>query len=403
MKISFFITQDLNSPSGLGRFFPWAKEMSKLNYEIKVFALHADYSNLPRKKENIKGVKVNYIGQMHVKKIGNSKTYFPIWKLLCLLIVSTGKFIFYSLFDDYDVLIIGKPHPMNGIAGIIAKIFRRKKILVDIDDLEVSSNHFQKNWQRRIVQYFENKLPFFADLIVTNTKFTKNRLLKAGIPEDIIYLLPNGIDHDRFGEVNLTQGEILKNQLGLSEKKIIGYIGTISLVSHPIEILLEALAKLKSLIPDIHLIIVGGGEDLSKIQQIIRDLEIQNIVTIVGRVEPMNIYNYYKICDVTVDPVYNNDTAKARLPLKMFESWAVGVPFVTSDVGDRKFYLSNPLTGLVAEDDNPNELVKVIYKVLSDERLRNKIIENGISKSKEFYWDILSRNFLNFLNERFFK
>jgi len=400
MKFLFLLTQDLNSPSGLGRFFPLAKELTKLENQIKILTLHSDYFNLNNKKECKDNVEIIYLGQMQVQKIGSEKFYYKFTKFIFLMSTATIKFSLYALFGDYEVLFVGKPHPMNGIAGFLGKKLRHKKLIVDCDDLESSSNRFQNNWQRTIVSFFENKLPLYADIVVTNTYFTKERLLTIGVSEEKILILPNGIDRDRFKENDSVRREILKSELKIAGKKIVGYIGTLSVISHPIEILLEAIALLKTLIIDIHLIIVGGGEDIHYIRRKIMEFQIADIVTLVGRIEPDKISDYYQICDVTVDPVYKNDIAKARLPLKMFESWVVGVPFVTSDVGDRKLYLSNPLSGLTADGDSAIDLSTAIYQILSDEILKKYLIKNGLENSKRYYWDVISKNFLDAIIER---
>ena len=46
MKITFFLTQDIESPSGLGRFFPLAKELSRLDHQVKIICLHSNYFSL---------------------------------------------------------------------------------------------------------------------------------------------------------------------------------------------------------------------------------------------------------------------------------------------------------------------------------------------------------------------
>jgi len=397
MKIFIFLTQDLESPSGLGRFFPLAKELAKLDYQVKIYSLHSNYFSLKNKKETIDRVEVIYLGQMQVLKIGNEKKYYKPIYFMYLMTIATIKFLFYALSGDYDLVYVGKPHPMNGIAGLIGKIIRKKMLIIDCDDLESSSNNFQNKWQQSIVNFFEKKLPLYANKVVTNTFFFKDKLIKAGVCEENIYLLPNGIDLDRFEEDQSFEAGKLKKQLGLSKKRIIGYIGTISVISHPIEILLDAFVILKTQIDNIHLLIVGAGEDLLYIQNKIKELEINDSVTMVGRINSRNISNYYKVCDISVDPVYDNNVAKARLPLKMFESWVVGVPFVTSDVGDRKFYLHSPISGIVAKGDLANDLANAIYLGLTDLELRKMIIQNGLIKSKKYSWNVLTKNFSDFL------
>lgn len=397
MKITFFLTQDLNSPSGLGRYFPWAKELSKLNHEIKIYALHSNYSSLNNKREIIDGVEVHYIGQMHVKKFANSKVYFGSLTLLALMISATIKFIYYSLFDDYNVLIIGKPHPMNGIASIFSKIVRRKNIIVDCDDDETHSGNFKKKWQKLVICFFEKSIPKIADVVTTNTKYTEQRLIKDGISKEKIFYLTNGVDPDRFTNIDENRLFTLRRELGLENKKVVAYLGSMSLASHAINLLIDAFEEIVKENTDIMMLLVGGGEDFDYIQKIVNKKGIKSRTVFTGRVNSGDIKYYYKLADITVDPVYNDIAAKARLPLKMFESWVLGVPFITSDVGDRKIFLSNPISGLVAEGDSAIELAIEISRGLTDEKLRKIIIKNGLIRSKNYTWTVLSMKFLEFL------
>ena len=58
MKILFLLTQDLQSPSGLGRYLPLASELSALGHDVYVAALHANYKSLVEKKYKIGGFMV---------------------------------------------------------------------------------------------------------------------------------------------------------------------------------------------------------------------------------------------------------------------------------------------------------------------------------------------------------
>jgi hypothetical protein len=64
----FLLTQDLECPSGLGRYWPWAKALAKIGHPVEIAALHSDYSALGLKEFEQEGVRVRYVGQMHVLK-----------------------------------------------------------------------------------------------------------------------------------------------------------------------------------------------------------------------------------------------------------------------------------------------------------------------------------------------
>jgi glycosyltransferase involved in cell wall biosynthesis len=132
---------------------------------------------------------------------------------------------------------------------------------------------------------------------------------------------------------------------------------------------------------------------MNLLSELAQELGISRATRFCGRVPPEKIPLYYALADVSVDPVYDNDAARGRSPLKLFESWACGVPFVTADVGDRKSLLGDPPAGLLAQPGNPESLAELIQQVLSDKALANSVAEAGKLKVKDYYWDRLAIEF----------
>jgi glycosyltransferase involved in cell wall biosynthesis len=138
---------------------------------------------------------------------------------------------------------------------------------------------------------------------------------------------------------------------------------------------------------------VGGGEDYEALQQLTDSLGIRENVQFCGRVPAEQVVLYYHQATVSVDPVYDDDTARGRSPLKLFESWICGVPYVSGDVGDRRILLGEPPAGLLAKPGDVDSLAAEIIKLFGDPDLSARIIQLGQAKVKEFYWDVLVREF----------
>ena len=158
-------------------------------------------------------------------------------------------------------------------------------------------------------------------------------------------------------------------------------------------LLLEAFSKIHKYDQNTILILVGGGEDRILLNKLAQELGISRAIRFCGRVPPETIPLYYALVDVSVDPVYDNDAARGRSPLKLFESWICGVPFVTADVGDRKSLLGDPPAGLLAQPGNSESLAESIQQVLSDKTLAKSVAEAGQIKVRDYYWDRLAVEF----------
>ena len=173
---------------------------------------------------------------------------------------------------------------------------------------------------------------------------------------------------------------------------MISYIGSLSLASHGVDLLLEAFKTLKLSQPNSILLLVGGGEDYQSLRSSTRTMGLENDVRFTGRIPPDKIPLYYRLSQVSVDPVYDNDAARGRSPLKLFESWASGTPFVTADVGDRRQLIGDPPTGLLTEPGDPDSLAQTLERLLSDADLQKTLSRRGLERVKAYYWDHLASN-----------
>lgn len=396
MRIAFLLTQDLESPSGLGRYWPLAKELARLGYEIAILALHSSYESLRQGQKDFvrEGVHVRYVGQMHVQKAGSRKSYFSSYRLLHVALLGSLKLTWAALQSDADAYHVGKPHPMNSIAGIFASRVRGKPLYLDCDDYESASNRFGAEWQKRLVSLFENYMPHLSKGITTNTYFTVNRLSRLGVARERVIYVPNGVERSRFSHIRGDDVEVLRKQFGLSHKKIVLYLGSMSLASHAVDLLLEGFVIVKESEPTAELLLVGGGEDYDALQAQAKTLGIEGAVQFTGRVSPSEAPLYYALADVSVDPVYDDAANRARYPLKIIESLMCGTPVVTSDVGDRNLILGEASPDLMAAPGDASALASAILRVLDDRELAYTVQFGQKERAQSLCWDWLVKDFV---------
>jgi glycosyltransferase involved in cell wall biosynthesis len=390
MRILFLLTQDLESPAGIGRYFPWAKALVQRGHQVSIAALHADYAHAPQKQFIRDGVEVHYVAQMHVLKRGDQKIYYSPPKLIARTAQATWALSRAALKTPADIIHIGKPQPMNGLAGWIAKTLRSRVLFVDCDDLEAANNRFASGWQRRVVSFFERRIPQRADHVTAHTRVLQEQLLALGVPAERITYLPHGFDRDRFAIPRPGQVEALRDQLGLHEKQVIVYVGSMSLGSHAVDLLLEAFAVIRQTRQETALVLVGGGEDYESIRQKTTDLGLGESVFFCGRVPSSDAPLYYRLGNVSIDPIPDNASGRASLSLKMFESWACGVPLVTVDVGDRKQILGDPPAGVLVQPGDPAVMADAILQVIDQPELAKMLSQRGLARVADFAWDRLA-------------
>ena len=396
LKLLFLSTSSLDNPSPRGRWLPLAQELAKLGHNVSLLLLHHSYDKLPKiqRQKTYHGVVVYYVAQMHVYGLAGQRRYFTAPKLSQVGLQAAFALTFLSFRLGADAIHVCKPQPINGLAGFLAAKGLRCPLFVDCDDYEAEANRFSGLWQKKLVQLWEDQLPKYATALTVNTHFLQERYQKLGISPDRIHYVPNGIAAGWTPEPAERSILGLRNALNLQEKQVIIYVGTLSQISHSVGLLLEAFAIVEKELPKAHLLLVGTGDDRVLLQRKVQELGLSAKVTFVGEVLPSNVANYFRLAQCSVDPVRDEAVAKARSPLKIVESLALGVPVVTGNVGDRAEMLQNGAAGLLVEPGDAQALAAGIVKLLKDKALQENLVFGAQAQAEKYLWASLAQNWL---------
>ena len=391
-RVTFILTQSLDCPSGVGRYWPLAQSLAARGYRVKVVALHPDFDALERRRFDRDGVTVWYVGQMHVRKTGSHKRYFGPLHLLWVAAVATFRLTWAALKSPSDAYHVGKAQPMNGIAAL-ALLALGRRVYLDCDDLEAASNRFGAEWQRKIVAWFEDHLPSWVHGVTVNTSFLQARVRSLAPQAQRVLLVPNAVSAERFQMP--TPGAIaeIRRRYRLEGRPVVTYVGSMNLANHPVDLLLEGFAQVVRAVPRAVLMLVGGGADLAALQDRAIELGIGQSTLFAGRVPPDDVPAYYAAADVSVDPVLDDEVARARSPLKLYESLAVGTPVVTGDVGDRRQVLGDNEAMLVPAGD-AGALGERLSALLRDSTARASLKSWAMDHRDQFLWEQRADGFI---------
>lgn len=392
-QLLMLLTQDLQSPSGLGRYFPLAKYLVREGYRVSILALHSDYDNLRERNFIQEGVNVRYVNQMHVHKSGNGTDYFSPMRLVKIGINAMVALYREGKKENADLIFVGKPHPMNGLAGLWLARRKQKPLIIDCDDYESESNRTNAKWQKKVLAFFEKYLPKKANIVTTNTQFMREHLILQGVEERKIVYLPNGVDTERFCEPSPEMVSELRTELSLDGKRVIGYFGSLNLANHPVDLLMRSFKLVIEKIDGAILLIVGGGKDLDYLKKLSEELGLKDKVVFTGRVKSDEMNIYYRLADVSVDPVNDTLADRGRCPLKIFESWQMGVPVVSGDVGDRKILARVPASILLYNPGDGAQLSQLLVELIEDENQLSNLRTQGFLQVGNYSWEVIVNYF----------
>ncbi|MBC7119211.1 MAG: glycosyltransferase family 4 protein, partial [Methanobacteriaceae archaeon] len=206
-----------------------------------------------------------------------------------------------------------------------------------------------------------------AEKVIVISEKLAEKILKLGIPQDKIMITYNMVDTETF---NPQIKSSFKKEIG-TKKPIILFVGNL-VPQKGIEYLIKAKKYLKK---DSKLVIVGGGPLLKKLKDITKKENIKDVLFTGPRTD---INNIMAAADIIVLP-----SISEGFPIVLLEAMAMGKPVVATKVGGIPEIVDEKV-GILVEPKNPRRLADAIEKLLSDEKLRKKLGENGLKKAAKF-------------------
>jgi glycosyltransferase involved in cell wall biosynthesis len=203
------------------------------------------------------------------------------------------------------------------------------------------------------------------DMTVGVSEAIGETLRHAGVSSTKVKIINNGVDVAAF-----TSGPpTLRSELRVGTKDIIGTVARLA-PQKGIEYLLQAVARLLPNAPDISCIIIGEGPERARLQDIARDLGIEDHVVFLGRREDMAAV--YASIDILVLP-----SLYEGLPIVILEGLAAKKAVVASRVGAVPKVILHESTGLLVEPMDVDGLQHAILRLLTNRELRQQLGEAG--------------------------
>lgn len=188
-----------------------------------------------------------------------------------------------------------------------------------------------------------------------------------GIPADKITVIPNAVDIEHF-QLGGKADESLARSLDLEGKTVLGFIG--SFYSYEgLSLLLQAMPAMSVRLPDIRLLLVGGGKEEAALKQQAQTLGIADKVVFTGRVPHAEVQRYYDLIDVLVYPRLSMRLTDLVTPLKPLEAMAQGRLVVASDVGGHRELIRDGETGCLFRAGDAQHLSDTVLRLLAARQL----------------------------------
>lgn len=201
-----------------------------------------------------------------------------------------------------------------------------------------------------------------VDIVIAVSEFDRQSGINAGIDENKIITIHNGIDPEQMSfltreetRLSLREASSTLRTTKQSDQRNDVWIGCIANFYHTkgLDVLIASMAGI-----DAQLIIIGDGALRSQLESQIKKLNLGDTITLVGRIE--NASQYLKAFNVLAIP-----SRKEGLPYILLEAATAEVPVVATRVGGIPEIITDGVTGYLAEPNNPQALAQKIQQALA--------------------------------------
>jgi glycogen(starch) synthase len=214
-----------------------------------------------------------------------------------------------------------------------------------------------------------------ADAVTVICEGLRSDLVARGIEPGKITVIPNAVDIDKFSVGGKPDAE-LKMKLGLGTSRVLGFIGSFY-AYEGLDLLIAALPAIIRQMPDVKVLLVGGGPQDTALKQQVMALDLKDRVVFTGRVPHDEVNRYYDLIDVLVYARHPMRLTNLVTPLKPLEAMAQGRLMVASDVGGHKELIQDGKTGVLFHAGSVDDLASKVMGLLNHEQGWGSMKQNG--------------------------
>ena len=353
MKILVLNWQDIKNPLAGGaevHLHEVFGRIAKMGHEVTLFC--SSFDGAPREEE-IDGIHVIRQGSRPLFNYLVPQKYFSTFKRqkFDLVVDDMNKIPFYTPLYVREPL-LGVTHHLFGTSIFLEASFPAASYVYLAE---------------------QAALPVYKSLrFIVGSPSTHKEMLHAGFPADRTHLIPYGVAHESFRQLDVPK----------SATPLVGMVGRLKKYKSA-DHLLEAFVAVRQELPAARLVIIGDGDDKPRLVSIAGNLGISGSVTFEGFVSEEEKVRRLNEMHVAV-----NTSAKEGWGLTVIEANACGTPTVSSNVEGLRDAVVEGETGLLYEYGNREQLAEKILLLLRDERLRRRLGDNALKRSREFDWNI---------------
>ncbi|MEG1995126.1 MAG: glycosyltransferase family 4 protein [Bacilli bacterium] len=236
----------------------------------------------------------------------------------------------------------------------------------------------KSGYSKKFARFISRKFIRNSECVIAPSYETEKYLNITCKVDENIFVVPTGIEIDRFNPKNISKKDVisLKKSLGIKRSdKVVLFIGRVG-EEKSIDKIISAMKDTIKKIKNSKLVIVGGGPALDSLRKQSVDLGISDNVIFTGAVPWESVPLYYALGDVFV-----NASVTETQGLTFIEAFASGAAVVCKYAPNLSEVIRDEVNGILVKDDK--EFASSIIRVLNNKDLRKSLSANGYITAEE--------------------
>jgi glycosyltransferase involved in cell wall biosynthesis len=212
---------------------------------------------------------------------------------------------------------------------------------------------------------------FFNKKVIAISQSVKKSLTSYElVPSKKIFVLPNGIDYQKFHKIASSKIVSIENPI---------IIGTVCRLEKQkgISYLLLSMSSILAKFPTVQLEIVGDGSLLQELKEFSEKIGISNSVKFFGKFT--DVIPFYRRMNIFILPsIYEG------FGIVLLEAMASGIPVVATQVGGISEVVTDGVSGILIPPKNPEAIANAVIKLIENPQIAESLVKEGYKRSELF-------------------
>lgn len=370
MKILFLTDNfppEVNAPAS--RTFDHCREWVRAGNEVTVITcapnfpqgkVYAGYKNKLLQTEMMEGIRVIRVWTYIVPNKGFFK------RTLDYISFSITGFL-AGLFVKTDLIVATSPQFFTALAGRTLHWWKHKPWVMEVRDLWPESiktvGAMNDSLFIRYFEWQEMRCYRSATRLVVVTDSFRKKLIERGVPEEKIYVVKNGVDKSLFRPME--KDASLVKELGLENKRVIGYIGTHGM-AHKLDFILHCAKEMEDQ-DEFRFLFLGGGAEKENLVALKESLGCKNVIML-DSVPKAEVKRYISVLDVCLINLKKSPLFTTVIPSKIFENAAMRIPILMGVEGEAQEIVESYGAGVCFEPENAGDFKLKLKALLQPDK-----------------------------------